>query len=364
MQEATEGRATIRVSKGVFYNPKMGKLRDISVTFLRSLKLKNPKLLDATAATGIRGIRYAMEAGAGDVTMLDINAAAYRNARSNAKANRVKARVIGESLQEFSGSSREAFDVIDLDPFGSPAPMVHDALKLSKDGTLLMITATDTATLCGAESSACLRIYGSQPIHNELCHEAAVRILLGFIAREAGQFNFGIVPLLSIADMHYIRVFVALRHGAKEAAGSVGTSGFLSHCSSCRSFACSRGVTANTPTRCQECGKEMQTFGPMWMGALKDKGLVTKMRRLSRSYAKESQQLIAKLDDELDLPFFYSIPKATSKMRIGSVPLDSVMKELGRRNAVSRTQFDKDSVKTSADVKKVTAAVRRVARLR
>ncbi len=362
MQAINEGAAKIKIGKGVFYNPKMSKLRDVSVLFLRSLKLRNARLLDATAATGIRGIRYEREAGIKNVTMLDMNPHASKSARANVALNKSRARVIGKSLQEFAGSSGEVFDVIDIDPFGSPAPMVHDALKLSKDGTSLMVTATDTATLCGAEGSACLRIYGAKPIHNELCHETSVRILLGFVAREAAQFNFGIEPILSIADMHYIRVFLVLRHGAREAAGSVGMTGFLSHCSRCRSFSYKKGVAASADTKCTNCRADMQIFGPMWLGPLKNDRLVSSMRKLSRSYASETLRFVEKLDDELDMPFFYSIPKITSILKIGSVSLEPVIKTLGKRHVVSRTQFDKDSVKTDADIGDVTAAVRSAAR--
>ncbi|MCL5239138.1 MAG: tRNA (guanine(10)-N(2))-dimethyltransferase [Candidatus Marsarchaeota archaeon] len=362
MRRIIEGRSSIAVAKGVFYNPKMSKLRDVSVMFLKAVKPKNARLLDATAATGVRGIRYRVEAGIKDITMLDINASAYRNAKANAKTNRVKAKIIGKSLQEFAGSSHEAFDVIDLDPFGSPAPLVHDALKLSKDGTLLMITATDTATLCGAEGSACLRIYGSQPIHNELCHEGGVRILLNFIAREAAQFNFGVEPLLSIADMHYMRVFVALRRGASRAAESVKASGPVAYCSRCHNFTCKQGMTAQISSKCGYCGATMRLFGPMWLGNLKNSNFVSKMAGISGKYGEKTAAFLHALDAELDLPFFYSIPKITSYLRSSSVPMNIVIAKIANKSAVSRTHFEKDSIKTDAGINEVIAATKFVSK--
>lgn len=363
MQEVKEGAAVIRIGRGVFYNPKMEKLRDVSVIFLKSMSLKKAKLLDATAATGVRGIRYALEAGIGDVTMLDINKSAYRNARSNAKANGTKARVVGKSLQEFSGSAKEAFDVIDLDPFGSPAPLIYDALKLSKDGTVLMATATDTATLCGAEGSACLRIYGSAPMHNELCHEASVRILLNFLAREAAQFNFGIEPMMSIADMHYVRLFVVLRRGAKEATESVKASGFVSYCSKCHSFAFEKGLVPRLGAKCRNCGAEGHAYGPMWLGHLKNEKLVHKMKTIAERYSRATAEFVGGADAELDTPFFYSIPKLTSSLKVGSVPISGVISAMGKKRRVSRTAFDKDSLKTDAGIKEVTDAVRRARKI-
>ncbi len=357
MERIREGAASIGVGGGVFYNPKMGKLRDISILLLRAAKIRKAKLLDATAATGIRGIRYALEAGVVDTTMLDINSAAYRNAKANARLNRVKANVLGKSLQDFAGSAQRAFDAIDLDPFGSPAPLVYDALRLSKDGTILMVTATDTATLCGAEGSACQRIYGAKPIHNELCHEGGVRILLNFIARNAGQFNFGIEPLLSIADMHYMRVFVRLHRGAREATASVGSGGFVAYCSRCHNFAYKKGVVAQPDTTCNNCGARMQAYGPMWLGALKDAKLVSEMAALSSKYGEGTKRFVTLLNEELDIPFFYSVPKATSYLKMGSIPIDKVVNALGKRHSVSRTHFEKDVIKTTAGIGDVLAAV-------
>ncbi len=131
MRATTEGKARISASGDVFYNPKMAKLRDISVLFLRATTGRKARLLDCTAASGVRGIRYALEAGIKDATLIDINPDAAKAARANAKANGLKLRVLNESIQEFANTrGDEAFDVIDLDPFGTPVPYVHDLLKL------------------------------------------------------------------------------------------------------------------------------------------------------------------------------------------------------------------------------------------
>lgn len=353
-----EGAATIRVGRGVFYNPKMSKLRDISVLFLSALGQKEARVLDATSATGVRGIRYALEAGMKELTMIDMNDSASRNTRANARLNRTKARVLGESLQEFANSGNESFDVIDIDPFGSPAPMIHDALKISKDNTLLMITATDTATLCGAEGSACLRIYASRPLHNELCHEAGARILLNFTAREAAQFNFGVEPLMSIADMHYIRLFVRLHRGAEAAVRSINSSGFGAYCNNCHNFSFQKGISAHIQEACDNCGKRMQLFGPLWLGNLFDKELLRQMLRLGKGYSPDSLRLIERLSEELDTPFFYSIPKITSYLKLSSVPLERVFAALRKKHEASRTHFEKDAIKTTAKIGEVIKSTR------
>jgi len=353
-----EGSAKIAVGSA-FYNPKMAKLRDISVLFLRALEAKG-KLLDATAATGIRAIRYAKEAGLEDAVILDINTEAAKSAKKNAKANGLKARVLNESVQEFAGSCEEAFDVIDVDPFGTPAPLVHDVLKVSKRDTLLMVTATDTATLCGAESDACLKIYASKPMHNELCHEAGTRILLSFVAREAAQFNFGIEPLLCISDMHYIRLFLRLKTGANEAVGSLKSSGFGAYCNNCHGFYYKRGIVPAVDTQCKYCGSELQAFGPLWLGNLHDKKLISKMLKESKGDSNGAQRLLEKIQDELDIPFLYSLPRITSYLKSTSARLDAVIDELKKKHNASRTHFEENAVKTDATVREVINAVKTV----
>lgn len=359
MRIAIEGKAKISVSEDVFYNPKMGKLRDISVLFLKATTGRDARLLDCTAASGVRGIRYALEAGIKDATLLDINADAARAARANVRRNGLGLRVVNESIQEFANTRDDAFDVIDLDPFGTPVPYVHDLLKLSKDGTLFMITATDTATLCGAEEKACVKLYGSKPLHNELCHEAGVRILLNYVAREAAQFNFGIEPALSIADMHYMRVFVFLRRGAEKAVGSVKEGGFVSYCTNCHSFSTAKGIVPAVEAECGNCGKRMAISGPMWLGGLHSKEIVAKMLGHGKGSSADATKLLEGIQDELETPFFYDLSKITEYLGMGSVPLDGVMDALAAKRRVSRTHFGRNCIKTDAGIKEVVAGVKK-----
>ena len=221
MKLISEGKARLYTGDNVFYNPEMKTLRDVSVLFLKAISTKRKRVLDATAATGVRAIRYALEAGAKDVTLLDINARAARVAKKNVGFNHLKFEVLNLSIQEFANTHRGSFEIIDLDPFGSPSPDVYDIMKLCWDGTILMITATDTAVLCGAHEAACVKIYGSKPLHNEMCKEVGIRILLNYVSKMASQFNFGIAPLVSISDRHYMRIFIRLEYGATKAIGSV-----------------------------------------------------------------------------------------------------------------------------------------------
>ncbi|MDE1869705.1 MAG: methyltransferase [Candidatus Micrarchaeota archaeon] len=354
-----EGRAKIKTGENTFYNPKMRGLRDISVLFLKASKMTGYSLLDSTCATGVRGIRYILEADAGKCVFLDINKRAYLSARINLRQNKISARILNESIQEFCNTQDESFDAIDLDPFGSAAPYIYDIMKVAKDKTLLMVTATDTAVLCGAEQSACMKTYASQPIHNELCHEGAVRILTNYIARIAAQFNFGISVKLAIANLHYVRVFIVLEHGAKKALDSVRQSGFGEFCSSCRNFALSKGIAPKLGAKCKNCKSPMYIFGPLWLGGMMDKELIREMKiRMPKEMEEGAAKIVGKLDEELDLPFFYSVSKITRQLGIGSVSKESVIKKLSEKHQVSKTHFDLDGIKTDAGIKQVTSAIK------
>jgi tRNA (guanine26-N2/guanine27-N2)-dimethyltransferase len=43
----------------------------------------------------------------------------------------------------------QAYDAIDLDPYGTPAHFLDSALQAVAEGGLLAVTATDMAVLCG-----------------------------------------------------------------------------------------------------------------------------------------------------------------------------------------------------------------------
>ncbi len=362
MANVIEGGAKISVCKGVFYNPKMHALRDLSILFLKAVNAKG-RLLDSTAATGVRGIRYAMELNFDEIVMLDINTASAKNANSNIKKNGLGVKCLNESIQVYCSDDTRGFDAIDLDPFGTPVPYVNDLLKVSKDGTVFMVTATDTAVLCGAHANACLKLYGSKPMHNELCKESGIRILLNFVIRSAAQFNFGTEILLSVSDMHYMRIFVRLNAGAKNAVDSIKQCGFASFCKKCHSFAYSFGSVPALGTECNVCGSAVEGFGAVYLGSLYDKGVVDRMFKLQKDnsayYATPVEAILHRISDEPEAPFFYSIPKITKSMARAAVSPDKVISALKAGGFyASRTQFDRDGVKTTASAGKVFEAVK------
>ncbi|MDE1857135.1 MAG: hypothetical protein KGH98_03580 [Candidatus Micrarchaeota archaeon] len=354
-----EGLARITAGQA-FLNPAGRLSRDISTSIIAALGGKGIKLLDATAATGIRGIRSHLEAGVGDITMLEINPAAYASAVKNAKANRVKAEIINRSVQEFANTTRERFDAIDIDPFGSPAPYLYDLLKVSRDGTHLFVTATDTAVLCGARPKACIKIYGSVPMHNELCHEVGIRILANYIAVTAAQFNFGIEVRCAIDYLHYMRLVVRLNKGADSASESLKKTGYAHFCGHCGFMSHEMGPIPKRPLR-RLSGAPIETGGRLWLGGLYDKDLLSKAAGFMASnehFDPKSIKAVQSMLDELDIPLFYSVPRLTKRMGVSAVSPAALIEGLRSQGfKASRTQFDSSGIKTDASLEEVKAAI-------
>jgi len=72
----------------IFYNPRMVLNRDISVVITKLAKVR--RALDAFTASGVRGIRYALEGGVEEVSFNDRNVEALQLAQKNAELNQVK----------------------------------------------------------------------------------------------------------------------------------------------------------------------------------------------------------------------------------------------------------------------------------
>lgn len=361
----SEASASISAHSRSFMNPAARFSRDFSVAmvdyFVKKLQHPNARLLDSTAATGIRAIRYCKEAGIRQAICLEINRSAFKDLQANVAHNRLKSRInpINASIQEFANTTNKKFDIIDLDPFGSPAPNINDLLKVTSDGALVMATATDTAVLCGAQERACRKIYDSRPIHNKLCYESGARILLGYIARQAAQFNFGIEALAAFYNRHYIRAFVLVSKGAKQASESIDQMGYLGYCNGCGNFKTARGAYPRE-LKCDYCGMEMQFYGRLWLGSIKSDAAASYASQYFRqnNYPGAELRIADSIKDEIAAPFYYNIPSITKLMKARSVGIGKILQSLSDSGfKSSRTHFESSSIKSAAMISEVRHAI-------
>lgn len=364
-----EGKAKIKYLKDSFLNKDGMVSRDISVAFIAGIANKKTKIIDTTSATGLRGIRYYLETSSKDITFLEINKKVFSSLKKNIRFNKIKAKTLNQSIQEFSNNYTDKFDVIDLDPFGGVTPYIYDLMKLAQGDTYLLVTATDAAVLCGADYKACVRLYDARPMHNELCKEVGLRILIGYIARIAAQFNFGMEVTLSFSYLHYMRVFVRLEHGSANALESIKKLGYAYYCSKC-GYRSMKSSFFPAMGNCKNCGKELEIAGKLWAANLYQKNRLYEMldhmtldyregNSKEHNYSPGGIHFLRELTNEIDIPLYYSIPKLTRKLGVGAVSDKKVLEALRKKGfLVSRTHLEKSAIKTNAGIEDILKCIK------
>ncbi len=353
----------------VFYNPVMELNRDLAVLAVQAYQkmVKHEiSICEPLAGCGIRGIRFAKEVkGVKKVVINDINEKAYQLAKYNVKMNGLEKLVAVKNedanlLLARYGAPRKRFDVIDIDPFGSPAPFLDSAIRAIRDGGLLALTATDMAPLCGVHPKACIRKYGGKPLRTEYCHELAVRLLIGCLATTAAKHEMGMKVLFSHSTDHYIRVYAILVHGAKKADKTLQNMGYILHCFNCFHRESSKNsFIKDFSLKCPECGSRMDYAGPLWLGKLADKDFLEKMQIETWHKQLKSKKKICKIltlmRDELEAPItYYVIDKICDKLDLPAVSIERVYENLKRDGfEVSFTHFEPKGLRTNAPSKTI-----------
>ncbi|MDY6932332.1 MAG: tRNA (guanine(10)-N(2))-dimethyltransferase, partial [Halobacteriota archaeon] len=254
-------------SAPVFYNPKMELNRDISIACISAFSGKeNLSYVDCLSATGIMGLRVASEVGI-YVTINDRSPMAFDLIKKNVEMS-------GKDITINNGDAnqllrREKFDIVDIDPFGSPTPFL-DSASVSVE-KLLCVTATDTAPLCGAHKNAGIRKYSAIPLNTEYHKEMGARILLGKIIRDLAPYDKSGEPLLTFTSRHFLRAFVKIEKGAKKADESMKELGFIMHCFNCGYRDSLKGLAINSPEKCPLCAYKLSLAGPLYIGKIQDK---------------------------------------------------------------------------------------------
>merc|ERR550519_1567251 len=220
----------------VFYNPVQEFNRDLSTAVIQAHASQQLDVVDleagdvceegitvleALAASGLRSIRFAKEIkGLKSVVANDWSKQATESIRRNVDHNKVDKIVTPHNgdaslLMYQHRQPKSRFNVIDLDPYGSPTPFLDSAVQAVTDGGLLCVTATDMAVLCGNSPETCYTKYGAIALKTRSCHEFALRILLQCLESHANRYGRFIEPLLSLSIDFYCRVFVRV-YGVRE----------------------------------------------------------------------------------------------------------------------------------------------------
>jgi tRNA (guanine26-N2/guanine27-N2)-dimethyltransferase len=365
--EVKEGTTRILVpkqpTKSIFYNPKMELCRDIDIAgvaaFVSLLPSQPLTYIDALAGTGVRGIRVAKEVGL-CVDINDRSKPAYELINRNITLNELE-----ESAKAYNENAnvlllQNNYDLVDVDPFGSPVPFLDAACKSVK--RVLLITATDTAPLCGAHSGG-LRKYDAKPLNTEYHTEMATRILLGRVTRDLCKYDKAIQPLLSYSRAHFIRIIARVEKGAKKADDSMKRLGFIAHCFSCGNrlaFSCSDMLELKVARKCDVCDTKIRIAGPLYIEAIKEKRFCEQVheelgkRELGKK--KEAMKIVATCINELDTPFYYEHHAICKALKVFPSPISSLLDALRSNGfSASRTHFSDTAFKTDARIDEIKA---------
>ena len=347
----------------VFYNPKMKLNRDIAILFLKTYQSKagRPlKVCEPMTGCGVRGLRFALEVeGLEQITLNDLNERAYELAKLNVELNGLQDSISVKNedaslfLDRYT-APKKRLDYIDLDPFGSPSPFLDCALRAVRSGGALALTATDTAPLSGLHMKACIRKYLGKPLRVEYWKELAVRLLMGVTVLSAARHDLGVKPLLSYGVDHYVRLYVTLSRGAKEADKCLDQMGYIIHCRRCLHREPRIGLKPFISDECSNCGSPIDYSGPLWLGKLVDAEFCAEMLNYVDESAlekgKEAAKLLGMLKLEADAPLTYYVSdKLGERLKSPLPPIEKILLELESRGFFSvRTHFHSRGFKTDA----------------
>jgi len=349
MNLITEGAVTFE-TEGAFYNPRMALNREINVAMTRSLGIS--QYLDALAASGIRGMRVAKEAGVKEASLNDVSPDACRLMEKNLIRNSIPATVTCGNANVLLHERH--FQAVDLDPFGSPSSYLSAASRSALE--YLFVTATDTAPLCGAHLMSGIRKYLATPLRTPYHREMGARILLGLAARELARLDKSMQPLLTHVTDHYVRVYLRVGKGAKEADRCLEKMGYVEHCFGCGSF-----TLLNEPGAaglCRHCSGKTGLAGPLWLGRVQDGPAINKALSTS-NLSRRAKKILTTCAEEIDAAMYYDHHNICERLSLTPGRIDPILERLRSRGfQASRTHFYGLGIKTDANMDDVEEAIR------
>jgi len=291
----------------VFYNRAMATDRDIGVALANAIaRSDGPGRLrgwEMLAATGVRGLRVLHESPLESSLLLtERDPEAFRVLEANAQ----RYRALGASARLYDARSAVEggpFDLVDLDPYGTPAPFLPAALDALAPGGLLAVTATDMRVLAGVEHRACELRYAARPVRGRLGPEGGLRILLAWIDRAAAERGRRIRPIAAYVRDHHVRAYLRLEADDDRSPRPIEL----------------LQVDQFSGPRLPGDGP----YGPLWVGPLFDPAVVRSLEcPTTAEHPAETDRFLARLREEagVDAPFYYEPNELARALRLERPP--------------------------------------------
>eukprot|EP00767_Chilomastix_cuspidata_P000507 gnl/Chilomastix_cuspidata/1129.p1 GENE.gnl/Chilomastix_cuspidata/1129~~gnl/Chilomastix_cuspidata/1129.p1 ORF type:complete len:536 (+),score=135.72 gnl/Chilomastix_cuspidata/1129:342-1949(+) len=421
----SEGKVCVSVPGGqVFYNPTQVFNRDFSLLAISAFAQQRTleegrkiRLLEALAASGLRSVRYSRELPTNKpfhIVANDISSKAVESIESNIAANppaephsiaASHADAIALMYSLYGAPREEKFDIVDLDPYGSPAMFVPAALAAVRtDGGLLCVTCTDLLVLCGNQTDTCHARYGAVPVRAPYAHEMAIRICIRMVMSCAARVRLAATPIVSFFHAHYLRVFFRIEARPALLLAQPERTGMVFNCPTCSMFftqpladrstkrrvrggvekttsfvAVARGLRIPSlrsdgrgTSGCPFCGSVLHVGGPVWLGSMHEEAFVRTLRGhfapLQESAVLASSRVIeAILQYQLHeagpvvsrLPLFFEPAALAKGARCHAIPIRMFVSALASAGAaVGVSHTDPTGVRTDAAPELIAAVMR------
>ncbi|MDR2624395.1 MAG: tRNA (guanine(26)-N(2))-dimethyltransferase [Methanobrevibacter sp.] len=345
----------------VFYNPKMEFNRDISILALQRFQeeiKKSVDICDLFGGSGIRAIRYKKELkNVGKVSVNDISDQAIEFEKINSENNNMNLNLHQKEANVLLREFRGKFDIVDVDPFGTPSYFIDSLGYSVKKNSMVCITATDTSALCGTYIEPCVRKYNAKPNKTEYCHETGIRILIGFVALTFGKYKKYLEPKLTHSSQHYMRLYLKVKKSSKGTDESLNENiGYIEHCSKCLYRKSIKGLATDIDNKCPECGEKLTIAGPLWAGEVQDQkfidGMIHELLFKNLRTSKKILKLLTTCSEEANSPItFYDIHKISKVLKVSAPKLSEVQETLKKEGfSATRTHFSPLGIKTECDI--------------
>ncbi|MEX0568046.1 MAG: hypothetical protein Q6363_002660, partial [Candidatus Njordarchaeota archaeon] len=244
---------------------------------------------------------------------------------------------------------------IDIDPFGTPTPVIDSALRtLRKKKGLLLVTATDTAPLVGKFKKAAYRKYGIHLDKTPFGTELGVRALISFLERMSAKYNIALKPMFGFFLRNFIKVCLVSIPGKKAVDKFAEKIGFIIY---------KNGEIQEIPKK--NINKTTKIIGPIWLSEIFDKEFTKKCIEKLKVLPigeKTKMELTKWLTAEIKtthIRFFYNIERIASSLKKPTPKISAVIQIIKEKGYIAeRTHFDPKAIKTDAPYELIIDIVR------
>ncbi len=347
------------------------------------------RVLDAMTGCGVRPLRYALEANADYVWAnegnSDLQPLLQANLSGSLSSERYRITHQNANTVFFDCYQRQDFyDLIDVDGFGSPMPVIANALWAVKLGGLIYLTSTDGRTTSGRAPDKSLQTYSAYARNHPAVHEQGLRLLIGLILQQAAARGLAAKPVFSFYKGEVNRVMVRVSKPSNE--WNSASYGFLAYCYHCGQFQSvpwkklSRVLcTCNPHDQADDQIDKPIVSGPMWLGPLHDTSELENMRQIAVTLTQTSaetkansnswahcQPLIETLQAEANLPpYHYPLAEIGRRGKMDIPPRQALLSQLQQAGfAATPTHISPQAIKTDAPIAACIRLAKQVSQLR